>query len=156
MRRKDRQVSDKNILYKVINQAVVCRMGLVKDNHPYVIPLNFGFDEKHIYFHSATGGEKVQILKENNHVCLEFEQDISIIEGEKPCNWGMRYFTVVVHGTAELVADPVQKSYGLAQVLAHYKAGMDQCSFTEKELGSVLVYKVTPSEIIGKACGIPL
>lgn len=156
MRRKDKLVSDKDILHNVINQAIVCRIGLVKDNQPYVIPLSFGFDETHIYFHSATSGEKVQILKKNNHVCVEFEQDISIIENEKPCKWGVRYLTVVVHGTAELVVDPIQKSYGLAQIFLHYKAeiGIDQCSFTNEELGSVLVYRVTPLEIIGKASGM--
>ena len=151
MRRKDKQVSDKDTLFNVINKSVVCRIGLVNNNLPYVIPINFGFDGTHIYFHSATSGEKVEILKKNNHVCVEFEQDISIIENEKPCKWGARYLTVVVHGIAELVSDPMQKSYGLTQIFAHYNSGIVQFSFTNEELDSVLVYKVNLLEIIGKS-----
>ena len=154
MRRKDKQVTDIEVLNSVINRALVCRIGLVKDDRPYVIPLNFGFDGSNLYFHSARSGEKVEILKINSHICVEFEQDISIIENEKPCNWGARYLTVVVHGTAELVVDLGEKRYGLAQILEHYKTGGDQYLFTDEELEPVLVYKVRAEEIIGKTYGM--
>jgi nitroimidazol reductase NimA-like FMN-containing flavoprotein (pyridoxamine 5'-phosphate oxidase superfamily) len=154
MRRKDKQVSDKDILCDVINKAIVCRIGLVKNNRPYIIPLSFGFDGIHIYFHSAKSGEKVQILRENNNVCMEFEQDVKIIKGEKPCEWSARYLTVVVHGTAELVVDLIHKSYGLNQIFSHYNPGNNQYTFTNEELESVLVYKVTPIKIMGKSSGM--
>ncbi|KJS22029.1 MAG: hypothetical protein VR72_08060 [Clostridiaceae bacterium BRH_c20a] len=150
MRRKEKQVSDINILHNVIDNTKVCRIGLVNDNLPYVIPLSFGFDGDYIYFHSATSGEKVEILKKNNNVCIEFEQDISIIEHEKPCRWGAHYLTVVVHGTADIIIDPVEKSYGLNQIFSHYKVDAQKYLFSAEELKSVLVYKVTPKEIIGK------
>ncbi|MEL1135778.1 pyridoxamine 5'-phosphate oxidase family protein [Desulfitobacterium sp. THU1] len=153
MRRKDKQISDIEALHSVINKATVCRIGLVKEDRPYVIPLSFGFDGRNIYFHSARTGEKVEILKANNHVCLEFEQDISIIEDEKPCDWSARYLTVVVHGTAELVDDLVAKKYGLGQIAEHYQAGGEQYPFTDAEIQPVLVYKVTIEEIVGKISG---
>lgn len=154
MRRKDKQVSDVEVLNSVINNATVCRIGLVKDDRPYVIPLNFGFDGRNIYFHSARSGEKVEILKMNNHICIEFEQDISIIESEKPCDWSARFLTIVVHGTAELVVDLVQKRYGLVQILEHYKSGVGEYPFTDDEIKPVLVYKVMIEEIIGKLSGM--
>ncbi|KJS85911.1 MAG: hypothetical protein JM58_07655 [Peptococcaceae bacterium BICA1-8] len=156
MRRKEKQASDIKVLHKVIYNAKVCRIGLVNDNLPYVIPLNFGFDGTYIYFHSATGGEKVEILKKNNHVCIEFEQDISIIEHEKPCNWGAHFLTVVVHGTADIMVDPGEKSYGLNQIISHYKGDSQKYLFSAEELKSVLVYKVTPKQIIGKASGMEI
>lgn len=154
MRRKEKQVFDTELLHSVINDATICRIGLVQENHPYVIPLSFGFNGTHIYFHSAKSGEKVEILKINNNVCVEFEQDISIIENDKPCEWSARYFTVVVHGTAELVVNPDEKRYGLDQILRHYKARGDQYIFTDEEIRPVLVYKVIVKEIIGKISGM--
>lgn len=153
MRRKDKEVLDQEILHQVINHSMVCRIGLVNDDRPYVIPISFGFDGKNIYFHSALQGEKVEILKKNKNVCIEFEQDISIIKNEKPCNWSARYLTVIVHGTADLVADPVKKRYGLSKILAHYGAGENHI-FTDKELQSVLVYQITVKEITGKMSGM--
>lgn len=154
MRRKDKQVIDLDVLHSVINKATVCRIGLVKHDRPYVIPLSFGFDGNNIYFHSATSGEKVEILKVNSHICIEFEQDIRIIEKEKPCNWSAHYLTVVVHGTAELVVDPAEKRYGLAQIIGHYKTSEKQYFFTDQELRPVLVYKVNIEEISGKISGM--
>lgn len=154
MRRTDKQVSDIEVLNGVIKNAIVCRIGLVKGNCPYVIPLNFGFDGKNIYFHSARSGEKVEILKANNHICVEFEQDISIIKGEKPCNWSARYLTVVVHGRAELVDDLVEKKYGLGQVVQHYQVSGEQYPFTDEEIKPVLVYKIIIEEIVGKISGM--
>ncbi|MHB8126350.1 MAG: pyridoxamine 5'-phosphate oxidase family protein [Desulfitobacteriaceae bacterium] len=153
MRIKDKQVLDKEILHSVMNNAVVCRVGMVKDDRPYIIPLNFGFDGNHIYFHSATSGQKVEILKKNNYVCIEFEQDIKIIEDEKPCGWGARYLTVVVHGTAELLSDLNEKRYGLSQIVKHYKASEEHYQFTDEEIKPVLVYRVSITEIIGKRSG---
>ena len=150
MRRKEKQIVDIEALHSVINYASVCRIGLVKGDRPYVIPLSFGFDGRNIYFHSARGGEKVEILKANNHVCVEFEQDVKIIEDEKPCNWSARYLSVVVHGTAELVDEPVEKKYGLGQIVEHYGVAGGQYSFTDEEIKPVLVYKVIIEEIVGK------
>ena len=154
MRRKEKQVFDIEALHNVINKATVCRIGLVKDNRPYVIPLSFGFNGTHIYFHSAMSGEKVEILKNNNNICVEFEQDISIVANEKPCEWSANYFTVVVHGTAELVVNPEEKRYGLIQILRHYYAGGEQYLFSDEEVRPVLVYKVIVEEIIGKISGM--
>lgn len=154
MRRKEKQVSDQDVINSVIKSATICRVGLVKGDRPYVIPLNFGFDGSNIYLHSARSGEKVEILKINNHVCLEFEQDISIIENEKPCDWSARFLTVIVHGTAELVVDQVEKRYGLAQILEHYKPGGEQYPFTDEDIKPVLVYKVIIEEINGKISGM--
>jgi nitroimidazol reductase NimA-like FMN-containing flavoprotein (pyridoxamine 5'-phosphate oxidase superfamily) len=156
MRRKDKQISDIETLHSVINKATVCRIGLVKGDRPYVIPLCFGFDGRNIYFHSARSGEKVEILKANKNICIEFEQDISIIENEKPCNWTARYLTVVVHGTAELVDELEEKRYGLGQIVKHYRAGGDQYQFTDEEIKQVLVYKVIVQEIVGKISGMSI
>ncbi|KUO61446.1 MAG: hypothetical protein APF84_09090 [Gracilibacter sp. BRH_c7a] len=156
MRRKDKLVTDIDVLHSVINNAAVCRIGLVKEEHPYVIPISFGFDGTYLYFHSATSGEKVEILKMNNHICVEFEQDISIIENEIPCEWGARYLTVIVHGTAELLNDPDEKRYGLTQIVLHYKAGDKKYDFTDQALKTALVYKIKITEIIGKFSGIDI
>lgn len=154
MRRKDKHVSDLPVLHSVINQAAICRIAFVKDDRPYVIPLNFGFDGEHIYFHSATSGEKVDILKQNSNVCLEFEQGIDIIENEKPCEWSARYLTVIIHGRAELVSGIVEKAYGLNQIWQHFKSSAEPYPFTEEELKPVLVYKVVIEGISGKISGM--
>ena len=62
--------------------------------------------------------------------------------------------TVVVHGTAELVDEPVEKKYGLGQIVEHYGVGGEQYPFTDEEIKPVLVYKVIVEEIVGKISGM--
>ena len=37
--------------------AQICRLGLCKDNRPYIVPVNFGYDGEHIYFHTGPKDE---------------------------------------------------------------------------------------------------
>ena len=103
MRRKDKLVTDINALHGVIRQAHVCRLALVDGDWPYVVPMSFGFDGTYLYLHAAKEGRKLDILRKNNHVCVEFEQDVALVPGRKPCNYGFRYFTVICYGRAEFV-----------------------------------------------------
>ena len=150
MRRQDKLVTDTALLNSVINKAEVCRLGLVGNNKPYIIPLSFGFDGAHIYIHSAVKGQKVDILQTNANVCLEFEQDVKVVKGESPCEWTVNYFSVIVHGTAQLLNNHEEKSYGLNQIYKHYQPQALAHNYSEQELRTVLLYKITPQEITGK------
>ena len=75
MRRKDREITDKKKMQMIISKAEVCYMGMSRDNMPYVIPINFGYDDNTIYFHCALEGEKIDILQKNPNVCLLFNID---------------------------------------------------------------------------------
>jgi nitroimidazol reductase NimA-like FMN-containing flavoprotein (pyridoxamine 5'-phosphate oxidase superfamily) len=44
MRRKQQEITDKSLIREIMEQAKVLRLGLCKDNKPYVVPLSFGFD----------------------------------------------------------------------------------------------------------------
>lgn len=154
MRRKDKLVTDVNLLHEVINKAEVCRLGLVEGTKPYIIPLSFGFDGTYLYIHSAPKGKKVDILSHNPRVCVEFEQNIGILKSEKPCNWSVRYFTVIGNGNAELVEDCNEKNYGLNQIVRHYDPEAPVYAFTEQDLSAVLVYKIKFEEIAGKISGM--
>jgi len=156
MRRKDKLVTDVEILHRVIEKAEVCRLGVVEDSKPYIVPLSFGFDGTHIYVHSAKEGRKVDILQKNNRVCVEFEQDVSLLKGKKACGYGLRYLTVICHGTAETVHDVDEKNYALNQLMKHYEPEWSPYSFTEQELSSVLVFKITVEEMTGKVSGMTL
>ena len=153
MRRKEKLVTDVARLHEVIHNAGVCRLGLADGPKPYIVPLCFGFDGKHLYFHCACQGRKVDILLANPRVCVEFEQDTNIVKGDKPCNWSVRYFTVIVEGIAEVVDGSSEKLYGLNQVMKQYDPD-GRYSFTEKELSSVEVYKITMEKVTGKVSGM--
>ena len=44
MRRTDKEITDPKLISQIIENAQICRLGLAKDNIPYVLPVSFGFD----------------------------------------------------------------------------------------------------------------
>jgi nitroimidazol reductase NimA-like FMN-containing flavoprotein (pyridoxamine 5'-phosphate oxidase superfamily) len=58
MRRKDREITDRAEMESILNEAMVCRIGLADGGEPYVVPLSFGYENGAVYIHSAPEASK--------------------------------------------------------------------------------------------------
>ena len=78
MRRKDRQITDFDIICKFISGQSTLRVGLFDNEYPYIVPLSYGFeckDNKFIFYvHSAAKGKKIDLLNNNRKVCVEIDK----------------------------------------------------------------------------------
>jgi nitroimidazol reductase NimA-like FMN-containing flavoprotein (pyridoxamine 5'-phosphate oxidase superfamily) len=68
MRKKDQEITDPVILDSIIQRATVCHLGLCVDNSPYVVPLNFGYQDGKLFFHTGLEGLKMDLLRRNNRL----------------------------------------------------------------------------------------
>ena len=59
MRRKDKEITDRNAIESIIAKSRICRLAMVDDAGPYIVPLCFGFRNNTLYFHSAAEGKKL-------------------------------------------------------------------------------------------------
>ena len=73
MRRNDREIKDRKEIDGIIRRCRVCRLAMCDDGQPYIVPLNFGYDGRFLYFHAAPEGRKIDIIKRNNRVGFEFD-----------------------------------------------------------------------------------
>ena len=95
MRRKDKEITDLAEIEAIINRSLVCRLAMVDGDLPYIVPLCFGYDKNKLYFHTGTKGKKIDILKQNPHVCVEFDIDCKARPGKTACKWGMQYLSLI-------------------------------------------------------------
>ena len=70
MRRSDREVTEFNDIVSIIKKCDVCRLALIDENYPYIIPLNFGMNITEdnvleLYFHGATEGKKLDLISKD-------------------------------------------------------------------------------------------
>ncbi len=149
MRRKDREIKDKTEIERIIKKALVCRVALSDGNSPYVFPVCFGFKDGCLYFHSAQEGKKIEILKKNNKVCFEMDIDTELVEGEKGCEWGIRYSSIIGFGTASFVEDAEEMKKALSILLEHYSD--EKYEFSEHSLNQVAVIKIHIESLTGKS-----
>ena len=150
MRRSEKAVTDRAEIDAIIRASEVCRLAMAQDGVPYVVPLNFGYDGESVYFHCAPEGRKLDILRANNRVCLEFDISDGLVRaaGDNGCAWGMRYRSVIAFGTAELVEGLEDRRAALAVVMAQYSKRSFQ--FPSDMVERTAVIKVQITSITGK------
>jgi len=148
LRRKEKEIVDKGEIESVIRKSVVCRLGLADNGTPYIVPLCFGYKDGCLYFHSAKEGRKIEMLKQNNRVCFEFEGDVKIQAGKAACDWGMKFRSVIGYGRASLIEDSDAKRQALDVIMAQYADGPFE--YSEKAFGKTLVIKVEIESMTGK------
>ena len=95
MRRSDKEITDSKEIAVIMEKAAVCRIALVDDGYPYIVPVNFVVRDSHLYFHSSRDGRKIDLLRKNNRVCFEIDINTKIVTGDAPCSCGTRYLSVI-------------------------------------------------------------
>ena len=152
MRRKDKEIQDADEIIGIIQKASVCRLGLCCDNVPYVVPLSFGYRGGCLYFHSAKQGKKMDMIRANPRVCFEIDMGVEAIEADQPCDWGMKYESVIGFGRASVLEDPEEKKQGLNVIMEHYSPRPPQ-PYAESVLEHTAVVRVQVEEMTGKRSG---
>lgn len=151
MRRKDKQINDPNELESIIRRATVCRLAFSQNDVPYIVPLNYGYQDDCLYFHSAPEGRKIDMLKQNNRVCFEMEVDVEVVESDSPCKWSTKYRSVVGHGKAALVEDGEEKKKAMDIIVAHY--GPTKYDYPANKIDQLAVIRIEIESMSGKKSG---
>lgn len=82
-------------------ECSVVRLGMISRGEPYVVPLNFVYSEGIVYFHCALEGRKIEAMRANPGVCLEFDT----MHGVSVKKQTTYYTSVVAWGDAVFVSD---------------------------------------------------
>ena len=121
MKRKDREVTDRDWQDQVLNEAMVLELGMVdSDGRPYVVPLGFGYEDGAIYLHGAFEGLKNDILAANPYVCFQAFVGAEVIRGDIGSSFSMRYKSVTGFGTVRTLTDLDEKNRALEILMKHY------------------------------------
>ncbi len=153
MRRADREISDVSEMIDILRRGDVCHIALVDGTEPYLVTLNYGFswdaDRPTLYFHCANAGRKLEILKRNRRACFGIDIDHGIVRGEKGCDWGMKYRSVVGYGDLEVIEDSGEREKGLRLLMEQYSGSRDFVLETQA-LAATTVLRIRADKITGK------
>jgi nitroimidazol reductase NimA-like FMN-containing flavoprotein (pyridoxamine 5'-phosphate oxidase superfamily) len=154
MRRTDKEITNINDKMAIIQQCKVCRLGLSENNLPYIVPLNYGYTLENnsltLFFHSASEGKKLAIIRNNNNACFEIDCEHKLIEGDIACHYSFAFKSVIGFGAITLLDAKAEKAYALNQIMKH-QTGRDLLFvFEDTELARVTVYKMVVIEFSGK------
>lgn len=151
MRRADKEVTDRVEVESILQGGRVCHLGLNDCGATYVLPVNYGYAGGFLYVHSAGEGRKIDILRSNAQVSFCIYIDDGLAGSDLPCNWGMRYRSVMGTGTAAFVEGRGEKEKALRIIVDHY-AG-PAAAFEAARLDSVCIIRIRVDSLTGKKSG---
>ncbi len=141
-------------IQEIIKKCIVCHVAMVDaEGMPYVVPLNFGFHDGVIYLHSSQHGKKIDILKNNPHVCIEFSTDylLRAQSDEVACSYSMKYRSVLATGEVEFINDPDQKIAAMNIIMKQYT--QREFTFNPPSIREVCCYRVNIHKLEGRVFG---
>lgn len=151
MRRKDREVSNQDEIYDILQRCDTIKIAMHGDVYPYIVPVSFGTEvvdgKAVIYFHCAQTGTKVDLIRKNPHVCVEGEIFIQNEITEHGIT--ARYESLIGFGECSFVTKQEEMIHGLKLLTEHYgyaEYPLEHCS----GLNHLLVGKIVLNEIYGK------
>ena len=147
MRRSDREVTDIREILTFLDECRVMRLAMQDKNGVlYLVPLHYGYAYESktltLYFHAATEGRKLDILRERPAVAFEMDREDGIAgNGAVPCSYTGFYMSVTGTGTAAVLSDPRAKQEGLRILMQALTK--QEFTFDEAMAQSVAVVKIT-------------
>lgn len=143
MRRTEREMTDRAFMEQVLRDAGELYLAMNAEGAPYVLPVNFVFFEGGIWFHCATEGRKLDLLRADPRGAFTAAVDIAV-EGTTT-----RYRSVCGTGLAEVVTDPQSKNEALKALAARFQA---PCVFpvSEQKFAATCVIRIAIESLTGK------
>lgn len=151
IRRKEKAITNLNHMKKILQQTKYITLAMCENNEPYLTTLSHGYEPEHniIYFHCASEGKKIDILKKNKTVWGQALLDKGYVEGTCDHLWA----TVMFHGTASFITDAGGKRHALEVMITQLEPNPEQVikeQITEKSLNRVNIGRIDIDYMSGK------
>jgi len=147
-------VEERDLMNDMIAKSKICYIAMTDtEGFPYVIPMNFGFQNDILYFHSAPEGSSITALEKNPEVCILFCSDPSLVHQhpEVACSYRMRGSSVMCRGKVVFEKDYDEKVKALDIIMKQYSKR--QFSYSHPAVENVKIWKVEIDSITTKIFG---
>jgi hypothetical protein len=152
-RYQDRVGYDRGAVHAVLDEALVCHLAFVLDGAPVALPTVHARSGDRLYVHGSTGGRFARLDGERVSVTVTLFD--ALVLARSWMHHSMAFRSVVVHGTARVVADPAERLDAMRALIEHIAPGRTAESRepTGKELAQTAILALDLEEVSLKARG---
>lgn len=111
IRRKDKEITDVEEIKSILKKTQYVTLAMSHNDEPYLVTLSHGYDQDRncVYFHCASEGKKVNILRANNLIWGQALIDKGYAQGA--CDH--LYATAQFRGRVTFIEDLEEKEHAL-------------------------------------------
>jgi hypothetical protein len=147
-----RGVYDREAVYRILDEGLVCHVGFVAEGKPVVIPTSYGRKGDRLYIHGSTASRMFRALCAGADVCVTVTLADGLVLARSAFHHSMNYRSVVIFGKATSLDDPAAKREALQAFVEHVAPGRWQEIHqpTDKELQVTAVLEIPLEEVSAK------
>ncbi len=149
-------IEERTLINEIILKNQICYVGMIDtDGMPYVIPMNFGYQDDVIFLHSAQEGGSVNSLKKNSNVCITFctEPVLTYQNKEVACSYRVKGSSVICRGLVVFEENFDEKVKALDIIMRQYTER--KFTYSVPAINNVRVWKVEIDSVSTKVFGVP-
>ena len=118
-----RGLYDKDAIYRILDEALVCHVGFVEDHQPLVIPMNYARRGDTLILHGASASRLLNYVRAGRPVCVTVTLLDGLVLARAVYHHAMNYRSVVVFGRGRLIESEQEKLEALEVVTEHILQG---------------------------------
>lgn len=145
-RRPERGSYDRELVHRIIDEALVCHVAFVHDGEPRVLPTTIARIGDDVHIHGSTRNGLLGALAAGGTACISVTLVDGVVAGRSGFGCSLNYRSVVIYGEAAEVtgADKERVMDALVQDIA---PGHQVRRLTRAELNATLVLRVPLREV---------
>jgi uncharacterized protein len=158
VREPQRGVYDRETIYRILDEGMVCHVGFSVDGQPFVIPTLYARVGDAIYFHGSAASRMLRGAAGGVPVCVTVTLTDGLVLARSIFNHSMNYRSVVALGKASLVEAAAEKWEALHAFTEKILPGRweDARQPNEKELKATSILKLPLTEVSAKVRSGPV
>ncbi len=148
----ERGAYDRGTIDAILDEALVCHVGFVLDESPFVIPMLHARDGDTLYLHGSPASRMLRAMRRGIEACITVTLLDGIALARAPFHSSVNYRSVVMFGKPRIVDDPEEKLRAFEVLTEHVTPGRwDDCRRpTPQEEKGTLVAAMSISEASAK------
>jgi len=128
-------------LEEILDEALVCHVGLAGEHGPVVIPMSYARAGDRLYLHGSSASRLLRSLRDGVEACVTVTLLDGLVLARSAFHHSVNYRSAVVFGTARELTDAAEKLAALRAIVEHVVPGRwsDTRGPSAKELARTLV-----------------
>jgi len=143
---------DRETIYRILDEALICHVGFAEKGQPCVIPINFARVEDTIVLHGAKASRLLKHIEAGNPVCVEATIVDGLVLARSVFHHSVNYRSVVLFGKGRAVEEEQEKLAALKAITEHLIPGRWQEARlpNHKEMNATRVVSIKIGEASAK------
>lgn len=110
---------EREIVYSILDEGLVCHVGFNVGGEPYVIPTGYGRNGDTLYIHGSAASRMLRTLASGVRVCVTVTLLDGLVLARSAFHHSMNYRSVVIFGMASVVEDAAENMEALRAITEH-------------------------------------